>query len=151
MVDMKKIQEMMMNSIFDVYEKMFFVFLEPVDEDIRYDMTASIRFTGPLQGELTAFISERMAVSMVENMLGLEKQEVTHKQMEDCAKESINMICGHFLNKLDPSKVFDLSIPEYEKRAGVFKKEDQATLNIAFDSDGDMLGVSMTIAQGKKH
>ena len=148
MDDMKKIQEMMMNSIFDVYEKMFFVFLEPVDEDIRYDMTASIRFTGPLQGELKAYLSEGMACCMVENMLGVEKNEVIPKQMEDCAKESINMICGHFLNKLDPSKVFDLSIPEYEKKAGVFKKEDQATLNIAFDSDGDMLGVSMTIAQG---
>ena len=46
MANTKKTQEMLMNSIFEVFEKMFFVFLEPLDEDVKYDMISSINFTG---------------------------------------------------------------------------------------------------------
>ena len=51
----KKTQEMLMNAIFEVFEKMFFVFLEPLHEDIKYDMISSINFTGPLSGEIKLF------------------------------------------------------------------------------------------------
>ena len=72
MDNMKKIQEMLMNSIFEVFEKMFFVFLEPIDEDIQYDMMTSIQFSGPTRGEIRAYLSKGVASTMVQNMLGLE-------------------------------------------------------------------------------
>ncbi len=150
MADMKKIQEILMNSIFDVYEKMFFVFLEPMEDAVSYNLTASIRFSGIFNGELRAYLNKDMARSMVENMLGLESQEITEKQMEDCSKESINMICGSFLERLSPSTVFDLSVPEGSIKSGIFKKEDPGTLNLAFDSDGQLLAVSLVINPGKK-
>ena len=71
----KKIQELMMNSIFEVFEKMFFVFLEPLDEEIKYDMISSIKFAGPVKGEIDVFFSRGMAQSMVENMLALKEKE----------------------------------------------------------------------------
>ena len=75
MDNMKKTQEVLMNSIFEVFEKMFFVFLEPLDEDIRYDMVTSIYFSGPAKGEIKVYLSKRMAGTMVQNMLGLESGE----------------------------------------------------------------------------
>lgn len=149
MDNMKKTQEVLMNSIFEVFEKMFFVFLEPLDEEIRYDMVVSIQFRGPSNGEIRAYISKQIASIMVENMLGMEPQEVTDKTREDCAKEALNMIAGSFLNKLDPKKVFDLSIPAYEKKAGNFKKGTDATISLAFDSDGQQMGLEMNMETKK--
>lgn len=150
MVNMKKIQEMLMNSIFEVFEKMFFVFLEPFDEDIRYDLVTSIRFNGPMKGEIRAYLSREVASTMVQNMLGLEPQDVTDKTMEDCAKESLNMVAGSFLNKLDSAHVFNLSIPECEKRTGQFKKDSNATLSLSFDSDDQYMGVAMNLESPKQ-
>ena len=147
MDNMKKTQEVLMNSIFEVFEKMFFVFLEPVDEDIRYDMMASIQFKGPRKGLIRAYISRPIASVMVENMLGLDPKEVTDKTMEDCAKESLNMIAGSFLNKLDSKKVYDLSIPTYEKKSGKFSKSADATMALCFDSDGQQMGIEMMVEQ----
>lgn len=145
----KKTQEVLMNSIFEVFEKMFFVFLEPLDEEVRYDMIASIQFSGPMKGDIKIFLSKGIAGIMVQNMLGLEPNEVTDKTMEDCAKESLNMIAGNFLNKMEPKKVFDLSIPAYEKKTGNFTKDPAATLSLAFDSDDFRMAVMMNV-EGKK-
>ena len=149
MDNMKKTQEVLMNSIFEVFEKMFFVFLEPFDEDIRYDMSTSIQFSGPMKGEIKAFLSKGIASIMVQNMLGLEPKEVTEKTMEDCAKESLNMIAGSFLNKLEPKKVFDLSIPTFEKKAGNFSRDPAITLSLAFDSDDMKMALMMNIEAKK--
>ena len=145
----KKIQEMLMNSIFEVFEKMFFVFLEPFDEDIQYDMITSIQFSGPMKGEIKAYLSKGIASIMVQNMLGLELSEVTDKTREDCAKEALNMIAGSFLNKLERKKVFDLSIPAYEKKSDKLLKNSDAALSLTFDSDNQYLGIVMNLEADK--
>ncbi len=150
MVNMKKIQEILMNSIFEVFEKMFFVFLEPFDDDIQYDMVTSIHFNGPMKGEIKAYLSKGVASIMVQNMLGMEPHDVTDKTMEDCAKEALNMIAGSFLNKVDATQVFDLSIPEYEKKTDKFKKDGNATLSLTFDSDDQYLGITMNLESENK-
>jgi len=150
MANMKKIQETLMNSIFEVFEKMFFVFLEPFEEDIHYDMMTSIRFSGPMRGEIRAYLSKGVAVAMVKNMLGLEPKDVTDKVMEDCVKEALNMISGNFLNKWDATQVFDLSIPEYEKKQGKFEKDKPATLSLLFESDEQYMGITMNLEPQKQ-
>lgn len=150
MGNMKKTQEMLMNSIFDVFEKMFFVFLEPCDEEMKYDMITSIEFAGSVKGDIRAYLSTGIANFMVENMLGLEGDEITDKTREDCAKEALNMIAGSFVNKLDTSSVFDLSIPAYEKKSGRFGMASPGKLNLVFDSDGLFLGISMNMVDGGK-
>ncbi|HQP26133.1 MAG TPA: chemotaxis protein CheX [Smithellaceae bacterium] len=142
---MKKIQETLMTSIFNVFEKMFFVFLEPLDEDIQYDMVTSIKFTGVMKGEIKAYLSRGIVDIMAQNMLSMEPSEITDQTIEDCAKESINMIAGSFLNKLEPSQVFDLSIPDFEKKTGQFVKDSKATLSLSFDSDEQYMGVTLNL------
>jgi CheY-specific phosphatase CheX len=148
----KKIQEMLMNSIFEVFEKMFFVFLEPLDEDVKYDTISSINFTGPLKGEIKVFFTTGLAENMVQNMLSLNRKEVTEKMIEDCAKEAVNMIGGNFLQKLDSSKVFDLSIPMFAKTPGVFvpyvQNQSESIWNRSFESEGNLMAVSVSISVG---
>ena len=146
----KKIQEMLMNSIFDVFEKMFFVFLEPYDEDIQYDLMTSIQFSGPMKGEIKSYLSRDIASVMVQNMLGLEPKEVTDKTMEDCAKEALNMIAGNFLNKLEPKEVFDLSIPAYVKKSDRLSGDSDAALSLKFDSDNRYLGIVLNLEPEKR-
>jgi CheY-specific phosphatase CheX len=147
----KKIQELLMNAIFEVFEKMFFVFLEPVDEDVKYDMIASINFTGPMKGNIDVLFSRDLASAMVRNMLGVDESGVTPKLMEDCAKEAVNMIGGNFLQKYDSSKVFDLSIPEFRNESGIFSSQEavvsETVWNLSFESNENLLGVKMSISQ----
>ena len=152
MANTKKIQELLMNSIFEVFEKMFFVFLEPFDEDMQYDMVTSIQFNGPIKGEIKTYLSRGVASIMVQNMLGLEPKDVTDKTLEDCAKEALNMIAGSFLNKLDSTQVFNLSIPEYEGKTGKFNKDkdSNAILSLTFDSDDQYLGITMNLETENK-
>ncbi len=114
MDDTLKIRRLLMDSIFEVFEKMFYLFLEPLDGEAgEYRYEASINFHGPYKGELAALFSRPLAQAMVENMLSIEETEIREELLEDCLKESVNMICGNFLRKFDASKVFDLSMPVF--------------------------------------
>jgi CheY-specific phosphatase CheX len=150
MENTKKIQELLMNAIFEVFEKMFFVFLEPVDEDVKYDMIASINFIGPIKGEIDVLLTHDLAGAMVQNMLGVDYGGVTQKLIEDCAKEAVNMIGGNFLQKYDSSKVFDLSIPSFKNESAVFTTQGEVVRetvwNLSFESNESLLGVKMSIS-----
>jgi CheY-specific phosphatase CheX len=150
MENTKKIQELLMNSIFEVFEKMFFVFLEPVDEDVKYDMIASINFTGSIKGKIDILLTRDLVSAMVQNMLVVDEDGVTQKLTEDCVKEAVNMIGGNFLQKYDSSKVFDLSIPLFKNESAVFTTQEvvvsEAVWNLSFESNEGLLGVQMSIS-----
>jgi CheY-specific phosphatase CheX len=118
MENIKKTEETLMRSIFEVFEKMFFIFAEPSRDPMRScRMKATIGFEGPFPGDMEVRISNDLLKRMATNMLNLEEEEVTDAVMEDCLKEAINMVCGSFLRKVEPDHVFQLSIPVFEKVA----------------------------------
>jgi CheY-specific phosphatase CheX len=144
---MKKIKETMNLSISEVFEKMFFLFLEPLDgESVVYDKAASIRFKGPVKGELRILLSEDIARIMVQNMLGLEEEEVTARYMEDCSKEAANMVCGDFLGKFDGTRVFNLSTPSFLEISGNVDPSKNFCRS-DFDSDGKKVGVMLELVE----
>lgn len=146
-----KIQELMMNAIFEVFEKMFFVFLEPIDEDVKYDIVVSINFAGPVNGDIDVFFTRDLVSTMVQNMLGVDENGVTSKLIEDCAKEAANMIGGNFLHKYDSSKAFNLSMPLFKNKSGVFATQEvvvsENVWNLSFESNESLLGVKMSVSQ----
>ena len=143
---MKEVKETMRAAIFDVFEKMFYVFLESVgDECSDYDMGAAIKFSGAQKGELKILASEGLAKNMVQNLLGLEEKEITERDIEDCIKEAANMICGNYLGRLDQTKVFDLTIPSFLRRPGE-AVEGSNVCTLCFDSDGEMFGAVLTLS-----
>jgi CheY-specific phosphatase CheX len=148
MANIKKIKEMLTTAIFEVFEKMFYVFSEPLQSDgENYQMKSTINFSGPINGEVQILLNSAIAETMVKNMLGLDEDEINESIMADCIKESINMICGNFLRKLDPDRVFHLSIPTFEMISEDFHpsqngKDQELRLN--FDSDNGNMAVVIT-------
>jgi CheY-specific phosphatase CheX len=115
MANIKTIQEMLTRAIFEVFEKMYYIFSEPLrGNGGNYQMRSTINFSGATHGSIQIFLSRDIAETMARNMLNLEQEEIDLPIMADCVKESLNMICGNFLRKIDPERVFDLSIPIFE-------------------------------------
>lgn len=146
MESMETMKQMMEISIFEVFEKMFFIFLEHSgDENNHYDHEASINFSGTVRGEVQLFISSRLARAMVVNMLGVEEGEVTEQDIEDCSKEAVNMVCGNFLGKLNnDQQSFDLTIPLYHQPPFGITADSKTTSQSHFISDD---GVMRTVLQ----
>ncbi len=141
---MEPIRQKLMESIFEVFEKMLFVFLEPSEgPGSGFEMGAAIQFQDDkLGGECRIWLSRKLAGSIAHNMLGIEEAQVSAKCAEDCVVESVNMICGNFLAKFDAARTFHLSIPSLvtEGPEGFEAGEDRFRLD--FDSDyGKMASV----------
>jgi CheY-specific phosphatase CheX len=139
---------MLTESIFEVFEKMLFTFLEPSEEPAPvFDLETAIHYDGgALTGEIRLLLSRELAASMASNLLGLGMDRVTESCAEDCAKEAVNMICGNFLDKFDRARAFNLSMPAlvrpvsggFDQRAGRHRKN--------FDSDHGKVGVVLTMS-----
>lgn len=141
---MTNMNNLMMDAIFEVFEKMFYIFLEPLSaDDRRGDLAVLIRFDGDPSGVVTMNLSQGMAVRMAQNMLGLEEEELQGEILQDCAKEALNMICGNFLRKIAPAGVFHLSIPEMggAEAQGPGEIAGGASMGFLFDADGEWIGI----------
>jgi len=149
-VNIKKIKEILTTAIFEVFEKMFYVFSEPLQsEGDNYQMKSTINFSGPVSGEIHIFLNRPIAEMMVTNMLGLDDSEMNESIMADCIKESVNMICGNFLRKLDPDRVFHASIPTFEMISGDLhrgQEEKDQELKLTFATDNGNMTVVMTVS-----
>jgi hypothetical protein len=111
-----EIEQQLVKAIFDVFEKMYYLYLEPLNgEEIVHAWQASIGFKGILNGRFEALFSEEIATAMVENSLVLDGEEVTDALREDCLKECVNMICGSFLRLVDSDRIAHLSLPSCSK------------------------------------
>jgi CheY-specific phosphatase CheX len=148
----EKIKKTLLNSIFEVFEKMFFVFLERSEqESSEYHWVASIKFYGVKQGELKAYFTDGIVDSMAQNMLNLTSAEITEKLREDCLKEAVNVLCGDFLRNLDSSNVFDLSLPSFKPYlSGSIPDSGNngKALSVALEADSGVLSVVLTLGQG---
>jgi len=138
---------MITTSTFEVYEKMFFIFLEPVErKDIAYDMSTEITFKGPVEGSMKMYLSDGLVSCMVQNMLSISDEEVSDSMREDCAREATNMVCGNLLRNYDSSQVFNLSIPTCLNNSSGIKMLDHTESQgefwqAVFDSEGETLGI----------
>jgi CheY-specific phosphatase CheX len=144
------VRELSMTSVFDVFEKMYFTFLEPREDEPSDDkcFAVQIGFTGGLDGEMYAFYSEELAQSMVGNALGLDEEEITDQVLQDCLKECINMVCGNFLQKIEPNRVLQLSIPRFLGKAAVPKVGGwPSALCLPFESDGMALDIVLRFSK----
>lgn len=139
---MKKMRETMTPSIFEVFEKMFYIFLEPLDVgNNEYDMEAAISFESSISGDVRILFSRNIVKAMVQNMLGLKGDEITGQDMEDCSKEAVNMVCGNFLSGLDSTKVFNLSTPTFKEGRPQDLESKEDICRMDFDSDSGKISV----------
>jgi CheY-specific phosphatase CheX len=144
--NMQKIREMMTASIFEVFEKMFYIFLEPLD--IRYDeydIETAISFDGTISGDVRILLSREIVRAMVQNMLGLEGDEITGQDMEDCSREAANMVCGNFLSRLDSMEAFNLFTPTFKEGQPECLESEEDICRMDFDSYNGKISVIVKI------
>lgn len=146
MENLDTMKEMVEASIFEVFEKMFYLFLEPDGVECPdYDAEAHVSFSGSMNGKLRLLLSEKATKVMVKNMLNLEEGDITDGDIEDCLKEAVNMACGNFLAKMDDTGRFALSISAFLKppESVLCRSDDTISLNLTSD-DGEV-GVIMQV------
>lgn len=142
----EKIMEMMKTSISEVFGKMFFIFLQPLDNDyIEADMEAAVSFDGTINGEVRLLLSRKVVGAMIQNMLGLGEGEFTIQDMEDCSKEAVNMVCGNLLSKFDDSERFEMYVPVFREIPEKIEQSENVLLK-GFDSDEGRVGMAVTLS-----
>ncbi|ADH86373.1 chemotaxis protein CheX [Desulfurivibrio alkaliphilus] len=116
----EQFRQMIYDTFSEVFETMFFTFLEPIDElpgaaafsgDDDY-IQANIAYHGPESGSFTLCLPRRLARNITMNFLGVDEGEVSEAQMLDTAKETANMAVGSLLGRVDPGGEARLHIPE---------------------------------------
>jgi CheY-specific phosphatase CheX len=139
---------MLTRAIFEVFERMYYIFSEPLKGNGgNYQMKSTINFSGSANGSIQLFLSRGIAEAMVKNMLNLQQDEIDLSIMADCVKESLNMICGNFVRKLDPERVFDLSLPTFEVISDDGDKGPEVMdhqVSLTFVADGGNVRLIMT-------
>jgi hypothetical protein len=103
----------------EVFETMFFTFLEPFaeapdKEDIgrgRF-IEAKIEYSGGCKGSFVFYFPWELGKNITVNFLGVEEAEVQERQIVDTAAETANMAIGGLLGKLDPGGMAVLAIPQ---------------------------------------
>lgn len=118
---MKNLMTVMMTSISEVLETMFFL---PVEisgkskklgeqmEQYKPWMACSLTFSGDTSGNITLIIPEILLEEMTENFMGTPKEELGNEHISGTLTETLNMICGNALGKVDCKAPFELGIPE---------------------------------------
>lgn len=142
--------EQLVKAIFDVFEKMYYLYLEPLEgEESAPSWQASIGFTGVLNGRFDAWFSGEIATAMVENSLVLEGDDVTDDLREDCLKECVNMICGSFLRLVDSDRIANLTLPSCGRADAApppAEGGEAGEIHLRFDADGMQVVFRATIS-----
>ena len=142
---MENIREILKESIFEVFEKMFFIFLEPGARVLVHDYETSIGFDGPRRGSIRILLSLPVAKLMVRNMLGISDEKEIERHVEDCAKEAANMVCGNFLVNLDASKKFTMSLPAFSVKPRQQPVVSAGVHAFDFDCEAGKMGIVLTL------
>ena len=110
----KIIRQNLMKAVFEVFEKMYYIYLEPVENGaVGIDFSAvEIGFSGDITGNIIARFPRELSMMMAANALGMDDQEMTDPILADCRNECLNMLCGNFLQKHNTDKLFHMTLPK---------------------------------------
>ncbi len=115
-----KFRQVVYDTFSEVFETMFFTFLEPVEEipgtdtfsDNEDYIRANISYHGPESGSVSLLMPQRLTKKITMNFLGADEEDITNEQIMDAAKETANMVVGSLLGRIDPGGKTKLHIPE---------------------------------------
>jgi hypothetical protein len=120
-MDLSRILAKMKDAIFDVFDKMLFLPIgisrhqEGIEnwlEGQRAIIGATMTFSGPVDGAFLFLLPLKLAEELTANFLGLDGQSPTRLQVDDAAKEVLNMVGGRTLSLFDDTAGFTPGIPE---------------------------------------
>jgi len=102
----------------EVFETMFFTFLEPLEEAPGKEalgrdkfVEATISYTEGCNGTFHFYFPWELGKNITVNFLGVDEDGASDRQIMDTAAETANMAIGSLLGKLDPGGKALLAIP----------------------------------------
>ena len=132
----KTLTTMILTSISEVLETMFFIPVEPEEEelsklpDIGSDLlAASLKFKGDRSGDLVIIAPRIVVEEMAENLMGLNSENVEEEYLTGTLTELLNMVCGNALSRADASNPYELAIPEIILMPEVLKRNTFHKIN----------------------
>lgn len=113
-----RLHEAVFQTFSEVFETMFFTFLEPVPAPPAKNggnpgeyLEAQISYSGGCRGSFRFYFPRGLARNITVNFLGVNDEEVTESQIRDTVAETANMAIGSLLGKLDPQGKGLLAFP----------------------------------------
>lgn len=148
----KILRQNLMRAVFEVFEKMYYIFLEPVEKEaVGNDFSAvEIGFSGEIAGNIIARFPQELSMIMAANALGMDDNEMSDQILADCRKECLNMLCGNFLQKHNADKLFHMTLPKNVIGKRGTENTDERKLHkldLNFESDHIPLRLEMVIYQ----
>jgi len=147
---MKSLMTTMMNSISDVMETMFFLPVEFEEEtrtikaitDLGEQVHACrLKFSGDYSGVVHLAVPHSLLSEMTENFMGESEDHLEEEHLSGTLTETLNMICGSALGKVDSKEPFSLAIPEMMQLADISEELDFYIINTPLQPMGAHVGV----------
>lgn len=135
----------LISTVLNIFETMFFTFLEPLEGTDEADpplskdtggvrwLSGEVPFSGVRAGRLFVYLPWDLGEMMTQNFLGLEEGEVTEEQVSDMARELANMVCGNLFSSWDNQAVISLGTPNARLIAEGEKKQELEVVDLAVD------------------
>jgi len=117
MVELKCLNETLLDGAKEVFETMIFMEMEQTAEEMPIDNTdtvlGTITFKGNLEGILSICCSADCAISIAANMLGMDIDDgISQEDVSDAIGEVANMVMGSLKSRIqDTYTNIDVSIP----------------------------------------
>ncbi len=168
----EEIRKAAISATLNIFEMMFFTFLEPPEGDGSLEKTVTeeakefdllpesqnpgllkseIHFTGLYSGFLRLFIPYDLGQVLTMNFVGFE-EEVTEPQLLDMASELTNMVCGNLFSSLDKTSVYTLSSPSTQKISlqDKLKPTDSEDISLDFSTEGQQISITIQFEKPKE-
>lgn len=118
---MKILTMAMTTSISEVMETMFYLPVEFPEESTfiqsgmgkhKPNMACRLGFSGDFSGYFILVIPKNLLVDMTENFMGESRENLKEEHLSGTLTETLNMICGNTLSRVDSNVPFELDIPK---------------------------------------
>ncbi|MEA1969224.1 MAG: chemotaxis protein CheX [Thermodesulfobacteriota bacterium] len=139
----------MKTSISEVMETMFYLPVEFKEESTlsqskldenKPNMICQLEFSGDFSGYVTLLIPEDLLFEMTENFMGESLEHLENEHVEGTLTETLNMICGNALSRVDSKVPFELKIPKVIKDSKIV----ESGLFTIIETPQSMMAINIT-------
>ncbi|WP_041279393.1 chemotaxis protein CheX [Desulfobacula toluolica] len=129
---MKILMTAMTTSISEVMETMFYLpvefpeestFIQSGMDKYKHSMACRLNFSGDFSGHFVLVIPKNLLVDMTENFMGESRDSLEKEHLLGTLTETLNMICGNTLSRVDSKVPFELNIPKVIDESEIPKSE----------------------------
>ena len=147
---MKILMTAMKTSISEVMETMFFLPVEFGEEqatliqsgmvDNKPTMACQLNFSGDFSGCVTLLIPKDLLFEMTQNFMGESSEHLEDEHLSGTLTETLNMICGNALSRVDSKIPFELDIPKVINESKILESE----IFTIVESPQSMMAINIT-------